>query len=104
VGVFANALVTAIGEDRPVGWVRNWRGAAAWILERVHRVARPSRIAVLEKISLAPRQSLALIEVDGERLLVGTSQQVQLQFHALRKSGSRIETVWERIPVEGTVE
>ena len=31
------------------------------------------RLAVLERISLAPRQTLALIEADGQRLLVATS-------------------------------
>jgi flagellar biogenesis protein FliO len=45
-----------------------------WLVSRLRREC-PSRpeLAVLERITLAPRQSLALIEAGGERFLVATS-------------------------------
>jgi flagellar biogenesis protein FliO len=67
----------------------NWPQAAAggltgWLLGklRVVRRARP-RLAVLERITLAPRQSLALIEVDGRRFLVALSAEGTPAFHSL---------------------
>lgn len=50
------------------------RGLGAWLVEtlRGRRRAEP-RLALLERISLAPRQSLALVEAEGQRILVATS-------------------------------
>jgi flagellar biogenesis protein FliO len=53
-------------------------GLAAWLISRLRsgaqaRKKRKSRLALLDRISLAPRQSLALVEADGKRFLVGTS-------------------------------
>jgi len=49
-------------------------GLAGWLLNRLHVVRRPERrLAVLERISLAPRQTVALIEAEGRRFLVATS-------------------------------
>ena len=49
-------------------------GVAARLLTMLGRggKARP-RLRLLERISLAPRQSLALVEAEGRRLLVATS-------------------------------
>jgi flagellar biogenesis protein FliO len=45
-----------------------------WLLARLRGEGRPRpQLAVLERITLAPRQSLALIEAGGQRLLVATS-------------------------------
>ena len=49
-------------------------GLGAWLLGKLRgrRGAEP-RLALLERITLAPRQSLALIEAEGRRILVATS-------------------------------
>jgi hypothetical protein len=49
-------------------------GLTGWLLMKLRRDGRPRpQLAVLERISLAPRQSLTLIEAGGQRLLVATS-------------------------------
>jgi Flagellar biosynthesis protein, FliO len=53
-------------------------GFAGWLWARVRiglrRAPRPRpRLALVERIALAPRQSLALVEAEGRRLLVVTS-------------------------------
>lgn len=59
-------------------------GWTAWLLERLRSRQRPpSRLALLERITLAPRQSLALIEAEGRRLLVATSPDGAPAFYAL---------------------
>jgi flagellar biogenesis protein FliO len=44
--------------------------------------ARP-RLALVERIALAPRQSLALVEAEGRRILVATSAEGGPAFYAL---------------------
>lgn len=57
---------------------------ALWLMEHLRRSPRaPSRLALLERINLAPRQSLALVEADGRRLLVATSPEGAPTFYAL---------------------
>jgi hypothetical protein len=46
------------------------------------RRAEP-RLALLERIALAPRQSLALVEADGRRILVATSAEGGPAFYPL---------------------
>ncbi len=41
------------------------------------------RLALLERITLGPRQSLALVEAEGRRLLVATSAEGGPAFYAL---------------------
>jgi len=69
---------------RPLG------GLAGWLLMRL-RVARraPPRLAVLERIALAPRQSLALVEAEGRRFLVATSPEGTPAFYALDEPGRK---------------
>lgn len=59
-------------------------GLAGWLLDRL-RVTRRSRprLALLERIALAPRQSLALVEAEGRRFLVATSVEGAPAFYAL---------------------
>ena len=53
---------------QPVG------GLAGWLLGRLRATRRlQPRLALLERIALAPRHSLALVEADGRRFLVATS-------------------------------
>ncbi|HEY1983831.1 MAG TPA: flagellar biosynthetic protein FliO [Terracidiphilus sp.] len=68
-------------------------GLAGWLLARLRRVPRrqPS-LALLERINLAPRQSLALVEAEGRRFLVATSPEGAPAFYALDRAepGNRI--------------
>jgi hypothetical protein len=48
----------------------------------VRRRAAP-RLALVERITLAPRQSLALIEAEGRRILVATSAEGGPAFYPL---------------------
>lgn len=61
--------------------------AAGWavcLLERMRGRQRPKpRLTLVERISLAPRQSLALVEVDGRRLLVATAAEGAPAFYSL---------------------
>ena len=69
-------------------------GLAGWLLTRLRngRQAQP-RLALLERINIAPRQSVALVEAEGRRFLVATSQEGTPSFFALdeapRSSGNR---------------
>jgi hypothetical protein len=57
---------------------------AAWFLEKLRRRPRTAaRLALVERIALAPRQSLALVEAEGRRFLVATSQDGAPSFFAL---------------------
>ncbi len=59
-------------------------GLAGWLLQRLRGAARQEpRLAVLERIALAPRQSLALVEAEGRRFLVATSPEGTPAFYAL---------------------
>jgi flagellar biogenesis protein FliO len=66
-------------------------GWAGWLLARVRVTRRHEpRLQLLERIALAPRQSLALVEADGKRLLVATSADGGPAFYPLdgRPAGS----------------
>jgi len=59
-------------------------GVAGWLLGRLRaRSAKPPRLALVERITLAPRQSLSLVEAEGRRFLVATSVEGAPAFYAL---------------------
>jgi hypothetical protein len=60
------------------------RGWAGWLLAgwQGRRRVEP-RLALVERITLAPRQSLALIEAEGRRILVATSAEGGPAFYPL---------------------
>ncbi|MGA3159708.1 MAG: flagellar biosynthetic protein FliO [Terracidiphilus sp.] len=59
-------------------------GLAGWLLSRFRSGGhRQPRLALLERIALAPRQSLALVEAEGRRFLVATSPEGAPAFYAL---------------------
>jgi flagellar biogenesis protein FliO len=65
-------------ESRAVG------GVAGWLLSRLRSGGRRApRLELLERIALAPRQSLALVEAEGRRFLVATSPEGAPAFYAL---------------------
>ena len=81
-----SAATTGSNPGAPIGMPigRRIGGLAGWLLNKM-RVARRSepRLAVLERIALAPRQSLALVEAEGRRFLVATSPEGTPAFYAL---------------------
>jgi len=61
---------------------------AGWLLkpllDRLRGAGRPQpRLELLERIALAPRQSLALVEAEGRRFLVATSAEGGPAFYPL---------------------
>ncbi|MDR3725781.1 MAG: flagellar biosynthetic protein FliO [Terracidiphilus sp.] len=61
-----------------------WEGLLGWLRGRLQSTRRtPARLALLERITLAPRQSLALVEAEGRRFLVATSPEGGPAFYAL---------------------
>jgi flagellar biogenesis protein FliO len=76
------------------------RGVVGWLLDRLQRSAiQKPRLTLVDRINLAPRQTVALIEADGERLLVASSPEGAPAFHQLRSCASRTS----KIPLQGTV-
>jgi len=76
------------GADKEAGGCGGWAG---WLLAKWpgRRRAEP-RLALVERITLAPRQSLALIEAEGRRILVATSAEGGPAFYPLDEhAGSR---------------
>jgi flagellar biogenesis protein FliO len=63
------------------GWLTGWLLARISRLRTGHRSA--PRLALVERIALAPRQSLALIEAEGRRILVATSADGASAFYPL---------------------
>ena len=73
----AKAKTTAVG------------GLAGWLLGRLRAGGRRQpRLELLERIALAPRQSLALVEAEGRRFLVATSPEGAPAFYALDERSS----------------
>ncbi len=65
-------------------------GLACWLLARIRRQPRPRpSLALLERITLAPRQSLALVEAEGRRFLIATSPEGAPAFYALDETARR---------------
>lgn|GEM_PF-2615675 len=86
MGVFANALSFAMGQREASAFAVSGerRSLAAWLLGRLHRrKLQQPRLALVERIILAPRQTVALIEADGQRLLVATSADGSATFLSL---------------------
>ena len=73
-GVVEKASVPGRREGGWAGWLlTKWRG----------RQRAEPRLALVERITLAPRQSLALIEAEGRRILVATSAEGGPAFYPL---------------------
>jgi flagellar biogenesis protein FliO len=59
-------------------------GLTGWLLSRFRAGGRQRpRLELVERIALAPRQSLALVEAEGRRFLVATSPEGAPTFYAL---------------------
>ena len=63
---------------------QNLGGVAGWLMERWRgRRHREPRLALVERIAPGPRQSLALVEAEGRRILVATSAEGGSAFYPL---------------------
>lgn len=85
---------TTMQSEATLGGIAGCGGIAGWVLARFRGGKKNApRLELLERISLGPRQSLALIEAEGRRLLVATSPEGGPAFYALediaRTRGSR---------------
>lgn len=92
MGVFANALSLAMEQrGRSSAAAPETRpGVAAWLFAKFRRRAlKEPRLALVERISLAPRQTIALIEADGQRFLVATSGESGSVFVPLKPATRR---------------
>jgi flagellar biogenesis protein FliO len=59
-------------------------GLAGWLLGKLRVAPRPRpRLALLDRIALAPRHSLSLVEAEGRRFLVATSPEGAAAFYPL---------------------
>lgn len=87
MGVFANTFTAAIGKEprttmNPLSAVR--RSIGGWLSVRLQRSSQPPRrLAVIERVSLTPRQSLVMVEADSQRLLVAVSSEGAPVFYPL---------------------
>jgi hypothetical protein len=64
-------------------------GLAGWLLSRWRNRARTEpRLVLLERITLAPRQTLCLVEAEGRRFLVANSPEGAPAFYPLLGKGS----------------
>jgi len=67
-------------------------GLAGWLLERLRFRSRPQpSLALLERITLAPKQSLSLVEAEGHKFLIATSGEGTPAFYALNERVGRTE-------------
>ena len=74
------------GREQRIGGVAG--RLLGWLMARLggRRRTQP-RLALVERIALAPRQSLALVEAEGRRILVATSAEGGPAFYALDDRG-----------------
>jgi hypothetical protein len=60
------------------------QGIGAWLWKRIHSVSTEPRLILVDRISIAPRQTLSLIEADGHTFLVATSSEGAPSFYPLK--------------------
>ena len=66
-------------------------GLAGWLLAKFEgrRHRQQPRLELIERISLAPRQSLALVEAEGRRFLVACSADSTPAFYPIEGGSQR---------------
>ena len=75
-------------------------GIAGWLLARLRPATRVRRrLALVERIALAPRQSLALVEAEGRRILVATSAEGAPAFFPLQETSGRNDRAGSGDPI-----
>ena len=64
-------------------------GWAGWLMGKLRASRRTQpQLRLVERIALAPRQSLALVEAEGRRFLVAIAAEGSPAFYALEDAGS----------------
>jgi flagellar biogenesis protein FliO len=82
---------------------RSSGGFAGWLLARMAGEGKSqSRLVVIERVALAPRQSLFLIEAEGRSLLVATSPEGAPAFHVLDGDPS-VSNSQQLVPLLGRI-
>lgn len=65
-----------------LGGLAGW--LAGWLIGRLRGTAKPvPRLQLVERITLGPRQTLALVEAEGRRVLVATSPEGAPAFYSI---------------------
>lgn len=82
----ARVRAIAAEKNRIGGCIGGWFGRLLGKLSAARQHA-PHRLAVIERIALAPRHSLALVEAEGRRFLIVISPEGAPAFQALDPSG-----------------
>ncbi len=97
----ARERTEALGTDRTKSQTTQPGGLIGWFWTRLRRQSRPRpSLALLERITLAPRQTLALVEAEGRRFLVATSAEGSPTFCALDRGTGGRRTAARAIPVD----
>ena len=87
MGVFASALSRAMLQGRPLPERRISRGLGAWLIERLRARSRGNpELRVVEQIRVSARHALLLLDVEGERLMMATSDGSTPVFYPVKKS------------------
>lgn len=105
MGVIQDALGSLANRSRAEerSKVRTHRGLGAWFVDRLRRGATTSnRLRVVEQIRVTPRQLLVLVEVEGERLLMATSDVSAPAFYPVKKCARPSRQREAAIRIEGT--
>jgi flagellar biogenesis protein FliO len=81
-------------KSRVRGQIGGWAGSVfGWANARLGKLRKSAgvqpRLALIERITLAPRQSLALVEAEGRRILVAVSAEGGPAFFALDQGTQR---------------
>jgi flagellar biogenesis protein FliO len=77
-------------------------GLAGWLLGRLRSGGRQRpRLELVERIALAPRQSLSLVEAEGRRFLVVTSPEGSPAFYALDERPPRLRNNIKVVRIDG---
>lgn len=72
------------GEQRTQAHASVIAGWAGWLLQRIGRQGKPEvRLRLVQRIAIAPRQSLSLVEVEGRRILLATGADGAPAFYPL---------------------
>jgi flagellar biogenesis protein FliO len=75
-------------------------GWAGWLMRRLHTARRERpRLELVERITIGPRQTVALIEADGRRLLVACAAAGE---PAIVPLGSEVEARVRELAIRGT--
>ena len=107
MGVIANILPAVTRQIRsdPVGAVPPRPGLVRRLLACLpQRGNAQTRLALVERIVLAPRQTLTLVEADGQRVLIATAHEGSPTFCLLDNSPRHTQrNRCDEVPFEGTV-